>query len=329
MLFLSILKIIGFVLLGILAFILLLLLIILFWPFFYRIEADYHGKLKAKAGVSYLFHLIRANFIYEDGKPLLVAKVLFFTVYKNDFSDSGKEDEAEEPEDDFLPGEDEAIDSLDEKLSKEDGAVEGEEAKAFDEDFDDDLTDEEIEEFMNSDLPKKKRRRRKKGFFRELKSNIQKIIQKCKEKWYSIKERYQTTKEKIEYFHKRVQYYYKVLHHKSMKPALDMVKKTLKGLLNHIKPYYLRANIYYGADDPADTAKAVIAYSSIYPFFKKQIRFKANFQEKVFEADFLAKGRIVVFRILFLVIRAYLNKHIHKMIKLLTREGKKNGRKQV
>ncbi len=317
--------------LGILAFILLLLLIILFWPIFYRIEADYHGKFKAKASVSYLFHLIRANFTYEDGKPLLKAKVLFFTVYKNDFSDSGEDEEEEK---DNIDLDDDALDALDQQLSEESTASDTSEKDTIpeEEEFDElnaELTDEEIEEFMNQDLPKKKRKRKKKGFFKELKANIQKIIQKCKEKWYSIKERYQTTKEKVEYFHKRVQYYYRVLHHKSMKPAFEMVKKTLKGLFRHIKPYYLRAKIYYGADDPADTAKAVIAYSAIYPYFRKQIRFNANFQEKVFEADFLAKGRIQIFRIVFLVLRAYFNKHIHKMIKLLTREGKKNGRRKV
>ena len=55
MVFLQVLKIIGFVLLGIIALILLILLTVLFWPFFYKIGGSYRGELKAKAVVSFFF----------------------------------------------------------------------------------------------------------------------------------------------------------------------------------------------------------------------------------------------------------------------------------
>ena len=326
MVFLNILKIIGFVLLGILALVLLLLLIVLFWPIFYKVEGDYHNnELKAKAKVTYLFHLVRIIFTYENKKPYLVAKVLWFKLYENDFS---KDDEPENDEDLFP--EDEDLDALDDKLNaspKEDASEnkDEEDQSLSDEEIEasfDDLTDEEIEEFMKKEPPK----RSLKGFFEEIPIIFEKTIQKIKEKWYNLKDSLQKTRNKVKLITKRIQYYYKVLNHKSMGPAWEMVKKTLKGIFKHIKPYKLRLNIHYGADDPADTARAVAAYSLIYPYFRKQIRLDAEFTEKILEADFFMKGRVQVYRLVFLLLRAYMNKHVRKIIRLFTREGKKNGR---
>lgn len=324
MIFLNILKIIGFVLLGIIGFVLLLLLIVLFWPIFYRVEGDYHGELKAKAKVTYLFHLVRVIFTYENKKPYLVAKVLWFKLYENDFSKDDDEDE-----EDLFP-EDDSLDALDEKLNAQNTAGETDastDAAAEEEDenfghFEDDLTDEEIEEFMKKEPPK----RSVKGFFKEIPIIFQKTISKLKEKWYTLKESLQKTQKKVKLLTKRIQYYWKVLHHKSMAPAWEMVKKTIKGIFKHIKPYKMNVNIHYGADDPADTARVVAAYSMIYPYFGKHIHLNAEFTEKIFEADFLMKGRVQVYRLVFLALRAYMNRHVHKIIRLLTREGKKHGR---
>ena len=320
MVFLNVLKIIGFVLLGILAFVILLLLIVLFWPIFYKVTGDYHGELKAKAQVTYLFHLVRVIFTYENKKPYLVAKVLWFKIYENDFS---KDDEEEEDENLFP--EDEELDKLDKELSEEKSEGTADEATAEEEDFEsgfDNLTDEEIEEFMKKEPPK----RSIKGFFEDIPKIFKKTIQKIKEKWYTLKEKLKQTRKKVKLITKRIQYYYKVLNHKSMAPAWEMVKKTLKGIFKHIKPYKLRLNVHYGADDPADTAKVVAAYSLIYPYFRKQIRLDAEFTEKILEADFFMKGRVQVYRLVFLLLRAYMNKHVRKIIRLFTREGKKNGR---
>ena len=320
MIFLQILKIIGFVLLGILALVLLLLLIVLFWPIFYKVTGDYHGELKAKAQVTYLFHLVRVIFTYENKKPYLVAKVLWFKLYENDFS----KDEEEESDENLFP-EDEALDQLDEKLTSEDKGDEDTIPRAEEDDFEgdfDDLTDEEIEEFMKKEPPK----RSLKGFFEEIPIIFKKTISKIREKWYTLKESLAKTQKKVKLITKRIQYYWKVLHHKSMGPAWEMVKKTLKGLFKHIKPYKMNVNIHYGADDPADTARAVAGYSLIYPYFRKQIHLNAEFTEKIFEADFLLKGRVQVYRLVFLLLRAYMNRHVRKIIRLFTREGKKNGR---
>ena len=331
MVFLQVLKIIGFVLLGIIALILLILLTVLFWPFFYKIGGSYRGELKAKAVVSFFFSFIRAILSYENGEPLLQVKVLWFTVYKDDFSeeeeelpdydsalddteiidiagaDHEKPDNAEPPE-----GEDDS----EEETSGEDGNPEG------DEEGPGELTDEEIAEFMEEALPKRTLEEQIHDFF----DSVKKAFQNLKEKWYNLKRKGHNIEKKVRYYQKLIKYYYRVLHHPSMEPAFKMVKKTIKGLIKHVRPRKLRVYVHYGADNPADTANAVAMYSMIYTYFPKQIKFDAEFEKKIFEADGYIKGRFQVGILGFYLVRAYFNKHIRKMIKLFTREGKKNGR---
>ena len=316
MIFLNILKIIGFVLLGLIGLILIILLFVLFWPFIYKIEGSYYEKLKFKAVVHFFFHFIRAIFTFEDGNPLLVVKVLWFTVYKDDFSDE---------EEEGLEESDEGLADFDENILRIDSGGEeetSEEASENPEDEIAELTDEEIEEAMAEELPKKSLEDHILDFF----DSIKKVFQKIKDKWYNLKRKGHEFERKVRYYQKLIKYYYRVLHHPSMKPAYDMAKKTVIGILKHIRPRKLRAYVHFGSDNPATTAKAVAAYSMIYPFYRKKFRFDADFENKVFEAKGYIKGRFQLSVLAFYAVRAYFNKHIRKMIKLFTREGKKNGR---
>ena len=336
MIFLNILKIIGFVLLGILGLILFIILLVVLWPFQYRIEADYHAKFKAKAVVSFLFHFVRVIFTFEDGNPLLVAKVLWFQVYKNDFS----EEEIDESE--FAPEYDTSLDlMLDETNPTEEENPEGsaseesagipEEGIPEEESKEGESTEaeeeylgpskEEIDEFMASELPPES----PKSIIDEFFDRIENLISNLREKCYNLKRSIKEFQKKARYYYKLIKYYYKVLHYKSMEPAFKMVKKTIIGILKHVRPRKVRIALHYGADNPADTANAVAMYSMIYPYFRKQIHLDADFNQAIIEGNGYIKGHFQLCVLAFFAIRAYFNKHVRKMIKLFTREGKKHG----
>ena len=73
---LSILQFIGIGLLVLLGVLILLLGLILFYPICYKTEGTFENENRVKANVSWLFHLIRAKFIYED--DLIFAKIGIF-----------------------------------------------------------------------------------------------------------------------------------------------------------------------------------------------------------------------------------------------------------
>lgn len=80
----TILKIIGFVLLGILLLLLLFLLVFLFVPLRYRANVVRDGnKLSVQAQVSYLFRLIRLPVNFEDGKLFIRLTVFGIPLYSS------------------------------------------------------------------------------------------------------------------------------------------------------------------------------------------------------------------------------------------------------
>jgi hypothetical protein len=324
--FLTILKIIGFVLLGIIALILLIFAVILFWPFFYKIEGSYYKEPKAKFQLNYLFHAIRIIVKYEDEVPLLQAKVLWFTVYEKNIIDLIKgEDEAEGEGGDVAP---DLPDDLPEDLQPadeqtEDSSASAEEGQGEDAEPElDELSDEEIEDYMTfAKAPKIKLPKS----VDEIYDNIEKFVQKIAEKWYNVKRNVTDLQKKVRYYTKLVKYYWRLLHHKSVKPAFIILKKTVVRMIKHVWPRKARIYIHYGADNPADTAKAVAYYSMIYPYFPKQIRFDADFNNKIIEGEGYLKGRFHVIVFVVLVLRMYLNKNVRKVIALIIREVKRHG----
>lgn len=81
---LLILKILGILLLVIIGIILLLVLTVLFVPVRYRGDMDFHGKLKGGILVSWLFRVLTARAVYEEGLKVRV-RILWFTVFEETF----------------------------------------------------------------------------------------------------------------------------------------------------------------------------------------------------------------------------------------------------
>ena len=73
---LSILQFIGIGLLVLLGVLILLLGVILFYPICYKTEGTFENENRVKANISWLFHFVRAKFIYED--DLIFAKIGIF-----------------------------------------------------------------------------------------------------------------------------------------------------------------------------------------------------------------------------------------------------------
>lgn len=96
---LLILKIIGIVILSVLAFALALILIISVIPFRYSADIAYHEKLNGKASVSWLLHFIDFKLFFRDSQTEKVLRILGFRTRsgsKKADAESSEEEEAEE-----------------------------------------------------------------------------------------------------------------------------------------------------------------------------------------------------------------------------------------
>lgn len=79
---LLILKILGIILLSIIGIVFAIVLLVLFSPVRYRIQADYFSKPHMEFRASYLLHIVRATGCYENDEFILRVKVLWFTIYQ-------------------------------------------------------------------------------------------------------------------------------------------------------------------------------------------------------------------------------------------------------
>lgn len=94
--------------------------------------------------------------------------------------------------------------------------------------------------------------------------------------------------------------------------VLSNVLKMLKSIL----PKKLRADVTFGLDDPATTGYIVGAISMFYGVVGDIIKVTPDFQEKGFEGEIIAKGRVFLGVLLYYVIRTYLDKRVRAVIKM-------------
>lgn len=304
---LNILKIAGFVLLGILALIILLILLILLFPFVYKINVSKYEEFKCDAVLIFFFNAIRAKIKYDKDGPLLYVRVFGIKVYSNDFSDEGSEEQIDEGD----MSEEEADRLIDEIFGDGTDPTEGKELKEI-----------EMLEPTQEDIDKAMEKLDEEAD----KSSFKDFISSIKKLWYTLTDKYVSLKEKVNKFCKTVKYYWKVLHSKSFEPAVNIVKITLRDLWKILKPKKFKAEITYGNEDPYTVAEVYKYYCFIYAFYGKNVILNTVYDEDILEGYAYAKGRFMLIRLMFVAFRAYSNRHLRRMIRLFKREGKKRGR---
>ena len=276
---LTILKILGIVILSIIAFALLLALAILFVPVRYRAQAkidekEYEGNVKA----SWLLHFLSFKLIFVDKKPNMVFRVLGIPIKKsskekeNEFSKDFEPNEAKDLEDDF----NDYVDVEEDKdLSIDNSDRENIEPKSSE---DENINAPEIKE-KKPTLKERLKKFSPKNILEKIKEFIEKIkafIKDANQKKEDLEKEYNDPK---------------------TKEALEILKTSGISLLKHYKPRKLKGFLEIGFDDPANTGMLIGFYYMLFPV-NKEFNFYANFNQKRLNGDLVLKGHI---RLVFLV----------------------------
>ena len=295
MIFLAILKVIGYILLAILGTLISLILLVLFVPIRYSVCGYRDEKTESlvyiEVRISWLLKLLRARYIYPDN-PFFRVKILFFTVY--DGSKPPKEIKILKEE--VKSGASELTDDIIEEVKEEikDDFTPDEESEKISE------STEEIED--ESSLP----------FFRKINQFFKKIVYTIK-KFYA---RMKSTRLRITKFFETLSDYAEKLKSDEVKLALSLCSKLLKRIWKNIRPRKIKANLVVGLDDPAQTAKILQVYSILYPYIGENVFIKPDFDRYVINGDFVIRGRITAYVILWAAWKLYWDKNIRKVIKM-------------
>ncbi len=339
---LSILKIIGIVLLSVIGLALLLSLLMVLWPFSYRIKAyKEEDEFDVAVRILWLLGLVTATVNYNR-EAWIKIRVFGIPVYKFRIWPT-EEKTAETPElsseeNDNMPAgaEVHSNDETDVQSNKTDLTDDYvSESEFFDDSFEESemISDEdlerEIEEIINDGSDEAFE---KLPFLKKVKAFIEKIkefILKCRQKCYNIKDSIQQFVEKAKRIYKDIRFYVKVIQHPSVKPAWNKIWKNIKRMLKHIRPRRIKANIEYGSGDPASTMKVYGYYCMIYPYYGKKIKFTPDMENKVLNLDAKISGHFQMLQMMLVGWSIFTDKHIRRIYRLIRRkqEGKKRGRK--
>lgn len=259
-----------------------IIVLIFFYPLTYKVDASYHGEIKAKASANWLFNILRIRFELIDNKPVYSVKIFNFTILSSDKKKKRKKKKKK-------------------GRKKSDANRKKEKALSISDNQENnaDITDNgSVNAVFESEQNNGDGNSQKKEFF--LVRIFKGIIGKVKKVFSSIK----NIKEKIAVWlddeHKKL---YAFLWVNIMK------------ILRKIKPKEFSLVIQAGTGEAYSTGTVVSWYSLFYGLFQLDwIDFKPDFEEKKFEMDLHAKGSFSVGLLALIAFKIYRNKDFKRLI---------------
>lgn len=289
-----ILKIIGIVLLGLLALFFLALFIILFVPFRYRIHASYYDTADIHASVSWLLHAISVQFCFSKQDRKCQIKVLGLCIMDLFHPKSRKEKKQKRKSDTGIKQTkqteqtSEAVSDIGKQNDKNSSVVKNETIDK--EKTVESGTDDSVETAKQDDNPTSSEEDTPKeaGF-------IEKIIlffTKIKETVLSLRRKIQSIREKQIDLQEQGRKWMTVLKRDRTKTALGKCKDILIKLLKTLLPRKWSAYFHFGMDDPASTAQILGYYWMFIGVLANHVTCLPDFENKIFEGELKAKGHI-------------------------------------
>ncbi len=328
---LTFLKIVGILFLTILTFAVTVLLLLLFVPVRYRLEA--RGKAEeetpavVKIKITWLFHILNVAFSYPEAAYIKV-RLFCFTVFRSDKEKKEKDDSLQEKSGkqmtDEETGEGEKAVHSDGDATALEMGQKAEESQAHD-------SKEVIPqlESQDTDTPKdsiksenrQEEEQEEKEAGASIISRLKEFINKILSLLINIK--YTITKicDKIKHIVNNIQYYINILKSETFNCAWMVCSGQIFYLLKSIRPRKLTGSLIIGTGDPASTGQVLAIYGILYPFIGNHMDVVPDFEQKILEGQLLMKGKITLFHFLKVAWVIYFNKDFRRLIKLFKREA--------
>ena len=288
----TILKIIGIILLAILALVLVVAATVIFVPVRYRIKADRSDPatdLSAKAFITYLLHIISVRFEYDDGFRYSV-KVLGIRIRP-------KKEKKDKTEDSTLP---EVSQSVRDDAEAEPENVQ--ESNAVEYDVQETVTLQSHDEQNDPDI--------------SLSDKIDAIIDK-------IISTYDNMEDKINGIRCRIHSIDKLLNDPHNRNAFDLIKKEVLRLLKKIAPQKVRGFVHFGFEDPATTGKVLMYLALIYPSLPRKLVIDPGWEDTDLYGYLDMKGHLALITVLISLLRLICNKDVRRLWRSYKNRGHK------
>ena len=340
-------KIIGIILAALLGLLLVLLLIIGFFPITYRGRSSYKDYFKSANTASYLFGICGMKFGY-DKKPYAVLRIFWkridffsedeeakesdeFDDFKDYSSDASKESLQEVKSLDGVNEED--IKNLDEEnieRSNEENIERSNEENTADKNLESEIPDnkavnieEKKENAKNQNIENQFADNQKidnENTDNEVEKNNRTRYKKKRHKLFiisHIKKRFKNAKERLidnlKHIKEKKDSIISFLKNPGNQRLFGFLKKSIKKLLKHMLPRRTKGYIKYGFDDPYYTGK-LLSYISLFSIaYNKDIKVIPAFDKQVIDFDFNYKGHMQLAVALYILLRVWFDKDFKRV----------------
>jgi hypothetical protein len=318
---LFILKILGLLVLIVLGLVLAVTLLILLVPVRYQAEGSYDGKVKGKARITWLLHILSVTAQFEEDLIVRV-RIFGFRIGKPKKMDSELKEaedivvqamEIMEPEPirEVLKGKEEDHDRVREETRSLPPPQE--ESRNLTPPKEEPKREEPSKEESKREDPKKEEPKKKKGFrikemFEKLKKKVLMAFTKLKFFFLRICDTLRTIKDKKDEI-------YAWISDKENQRTGKLLFRQVKRLVRHILPRWGKGNITFGFDDPYLTGQVLTYASVIYPLCHKHLNLYPVFDQTVFTMEGTFRGRIRMGSVLLISSRMLLNRNFRRLLK--------------
>lgn len=281
---LGILRILGILLLVILALVVFILLLALFVPVRYRLQAQIGEKIHAKGTVSWFLHLFYVRVEYRDKKLGYAVKLLGHTFI------GSEESEKEEPQEggETMPRADTRTEDISASFADAEDVREEETIL-------DTIADEKeaVRKWEDEDIcvPKPEivdGTKDEKSVF----GTAARLWKSLKRFWEGTVHAFSNIRETVSRIKKRIRRYTDFWHNEKTQAAYRHVKKEAGYLLRHIRPRKLEGNLLFGTEDPASTGKILGVLCVLQGLSGNHLLVNADFERKVLEGEVSLEGHV-------------------------------------
>ncbi len=340
---LTILKGIGWILLGILGLILLTVLTGLLVPIRYRADGVWKEEKYIRGRVTWLLHLLSLRVTYEK-ELLLEVRVAGFLIYPKK-ERSGKKKKAvqeadaeegtsaagvalpDEIDDTEVSGsaaaevndvEPQSADLNDESAARSDGEASAtkDAAPGASETQSQEAEASKAQKTGSPDADKTQAADSDTASDQSTGS----FFEKFSGKFSKIADRLRGMQHKTDQLKQQAVYYKKIWDQPQTRQAIRVGFYELGRILKHMQPQKFEVVGIVGTGDPASVGQILAVQGMLYPWHKGNIRLEPDFEEKHIEGELHLKGRIRLGTLGICGLRILLNKNVRRLIRILRKK---------
>ena len=316
---LTILKVIGWILLGILGLILLTVLTVLLVPIRYRADGVWKEEKYIRGRVTWLLHLLSIRVTYEK-ELLLEVRVAGFLIYPKKERSGKKKKAASGADAEEGVGDADAdtnvLDADGAKMPSADVKTLGESAPAAG------TTDEPQTQTVAeaSEPPASEAEAQATDSDAAPEHPAGSFFEKLSGKLSQVTDRLRGMQQKTDQLKQQTAYYKRIWDQPQTRQAIRVGFYELGEIIRHVLPRKLEVFGIFGTGDPASTGQIMAIQGMLYPWHKGNIRLEPDFEEKYIEGELHLKGRIRLGTLGICGLRILLNKNVRRLIRILRKK---------